>query len=97
MITYPLCPACDGTGWVHPIMDEEDLGQSPGVARYACPHCLPPTFGQCIRNPAASISNPQRDGYYVETIVRRGRVNKGRWWRLTDGEGRFWEIPAVRA
>ncbi len=91
------CPICDGTCWVNPIMDETALGQPPGSARYACTHCLPPTFGQPICNPDASERNPQRDGLYVETIHRRGRVNKGYWWRLTDGEGHFWEIPAVRA
>jgi hypothetical protein len=93
----PRCEACDGTGRASPVMDEEELGQPLGSAAYSCPHCLPPTFGQVIRNPHASVSNPQRDGYYVETVVRRGRVNKGAWWRLTDGAGVFWEIPAVKA
>lgn len=97
MLTKRLCPDCDGTGWVYPIVDEEDLGQAPGSAREVCRSCMPPTFGQRIRNPAASIFNPHCDGYYVETIVRTGRANKGRWWRLTDGHGVFWEIPAVHA
>lgn len=77
-------------------MDETELGQPPGSARTPCRACLPPTFGQRIRNPYCTSLNPTRDGYYVETIHRRGRVNKGYWWRLTDGKGTFWEIPAVR-
>jgi hypothetical protein len=52
-----------------------------------------PRFGDRMRGIYASESNPQRDGFYVETIRRRGRLNKGSSYRLTDGNGRFWEYP----
>ena len=52
-----------------------------------------PKFGEWMRGIYASESNPQRDGMYVETIVRTGRMNKGAFYRLTDGKGNFWEYP----
>lgn len=53
-----------------------------------------PKFGEWMRGVWASERNPQRDGMYVETIVRTGRFNAGTWYRLTDGNGRFWEYQA---
>lgn len=53
-----------------------------------------PKFGEWMRGVWASESNPQRDGMYVETRVRKGPVNPGTWYRLTDGRGRFWEYEA---
>ncbi len=51
-----------------------------------------PSFGDRLLNPAASVGNPTRIGVFVETIVRRGRMNPGRWARLTDKQGLFWEV-----
>lgn len=57
-----------------------------------------PIFGVTkLRNPYVSETNPQRDGVYVETIRRTGRLNPGTYYRLTDGNGKFWEIPAKTA
>jgi len=56
---------------------------------------LRPKFGARILNNAAGKSNPWRIGYYVETIVRKGRVmNPGTYLRLTDKHGDFWEHEA---
>lgn len=53
-----------------------------------------PKFGDMVRGVFASESNPIRDGMYVETIRRTGRMNPGKFYRLTDGKGKFWEFPA---
>lgn len=53
-----------------------------------------PRFGDKLRNSHASESNPQRDGFYVETVERTGRLNPGTFYRITDGSGAFWETPA---
>lgn len=53
-----------------------------------------PVFGEWMRGIWASESNPIRDGMYVETIRRTGRVNRGTFYRLTDGKGKFWEFDA---
>lgn len=53
-----------------------------------------PVFGAWFRNLYASENNPTRTGMYVETIRRRGKMNPGRWYRLTDGKGAFWEVLA---
>ena len=53
-----------------------------------------PKFGDKIRGIHASERNPIRDGFYVETIHRKGRMNPGKWYGLTDGKGRFWEFEA---
>jgi len=50
-------------------------------------------FGDIIKGIHASDSNPQRYGYYVETISRNGRVNSGKFYRCTNGNGNFWEYP----
>lgn len=53
-----------------------------------------PKYGDRLRGIHASESNPQRDGFYVETVRRTGRMNAGKSYRLTDGKGHFWEYPA---
>ena len=53
-----------------------------------------PKFGEWIRGIWASEDNPIRDGMYVETMRRRGRMNPGTFYRLTDGKGKFWEFEA---
>ena len=52
-----------------------------------------PKFGQMMRGTYASADNPQRDGMYVRTILRKGRVNPGKYYELTDGNGHFWNYP----
>ena len=52
-----------------------------------------PKFGEWMRGIYASKNNPIRDGMYVRTIRRQGRLNKGVPYQLTDGEGKFWEYP----
>lgn len=52
---------------------------------------MKPKFGDWMRSIHASERNPQRDGMYVETVIRTGRMNRGTWYRLTDGNGNFWE------
>lgn len=53
-----------------------------------------PKFGDRLRGIYASPNNPQRDGIYVETIHRTGRLNPGKHYRLTNGKGSFWIYPA---
>jgi hypothetical protein len=53
-----------------------------------------PKFGDLLRGVFASKDNPQRDGRFVRAIRRRGRINPGLWYLLTDGKGRFWEYRA---
>jgi len=51
-------------------------------------------FGRTrLRGIHASPTNPQRDGIYVRTIRRTGRMNPGVFVECTDGNGRFWEYP----
>lgn len=45
----------------------------------------------------ASMNNPHKVGTYVETIRRRGRMNPGKHYRVTDGKGDFWEVPKDNA
>ncbi len=54
---------------------------------------LKPKFGDTVRGIHASEKNPQRDGFYVQTVRRTGKMNAGTFYRLTDGHGRFWEYP----
>ncbi len=49
-------------------------------------------FGDKVENPDASPDNPIAVGYFVETIRRRGKLNPGKWARLTDRKGWFWEV-----
>jgi len=53
-----------------------------------------PIFGELLRGVYASINNPIREGFYVRTIVRNGRMNSGKFYELTDKKGRFWQYPA---
>jgi hypothetical protein len=53
-----------------------------------------PKFGDRMRGIYASEGNPIRDGIFVETVRRTGRMNAGTFYRLTDGRGRFWEYPS---
>lgn len=64
----------------------------------ACPgergNTRPPKFGEWMRGVWASKSNPHRDGMFVRTVRRTGRVNNGTWHELTDGKGNFWQYEA---
>jgi hypothetical protein len=62
-----------------------------GSARHA-ERVVRPKFGDVIENGWASENNPTRRGYFVREFVRRGRLNPGRTWQITDGRGRFWEF-----
>jgi hypothetical protein len=53
-----------------------------------------PRFGDRVRGIYAGETNPRREGFYVETVIRRGRLNPGKHYRITDGAGDFWETPA---
>ena len=53
-----------------------------------------PKFGDWLRGIYASECNPTRDGMYVRTIHRTGRVNAGKFYELTDGKGKFWQYLA---
>jgi len=51
-------------------------------------------FGDLIENGWASEDSPRRRGYFVKEGVRRGRMNAGPFFLLTDGRGKFWEVSA---
>jgi len=51
-----------------------------------------PKFGDLMRNPWASESNPQRDGYFVRAKRTTGKLNPGLWYEMTDKNGKFWEV-----
>lgn len=51
-----------------------------------------PDFGATVVNNLASHDNPHRVGRFVRVIRRRGRMNPGVWWQLTNGRGVFWEV-----
>lgn len=53
----------------------------------------PPVFGEWFTGIYASDQSDQRHGMYVRTIRRRGRMNSGTFYELTDGKGRFWQYP----
>ena len=56
-----------------------------------------PKFGQAIVNQLASMNNPRRSGIFVREFRRpSGSVNPGLMWELTDGNGDFWTMPAIR-
>lgn len=54
---------------------------------------MTPKFGDWMRGIHAAESNPHRDGMFVEVIKRTGMVNRGTFYRLTDGRGSFWLYP----
>ena len=62
-----------------------------------------PRFGERFTNLMASEANPHRTGTFVRVIYRRGRMNPGTWWEMTDERGGFWEtnpefnVPADKA
>lgn len=53
-----------------------------------------PKFAEWMRGIWAAKSNPIRDGMYVRTVRRTGRMNPGTFYELTDGKGEFWQYPA---
>ena len=54
-----------------------------------------PAFGQELINPHASDNNPRKVGYFVKVVHRRkGIVNPGKHYQLTDMKGKFWLTPA---
>jgi hypothetical protein len=53
-----------------------------------------PQFGDWLRGIWASQNNPIRDGRYVKTVRRTGRLNHGTFYELTDGHGKFWRFTA---
>lgn len=55
-----------------------------------------PRFGDIVENAWASIDNPTRVGLFVREIRRTGRLNRGRFFEVTDGHGRFWQVMADR-
>lgn len=50
-------------------------------------------FGDTIENGWASEDNPTRVGFFVREGRRTGRMNAGRYFEVTDGHGKFWELP----
>lgn len=53
-----------------------------------------PKFGDRVRGIYASESNPQRDGYFVEELRHKvGPYSYENTYRITDGNGNFWEYP----
>lgn len=55
-----------------------------------------PRFGDIIENGWASLENPTRRGFFVRAGRRTGRMNEGRYFEVTDGKGKFWELPLGR-
>lgn len=53
-----------------------------------------PTFGDVIENGWASQDNPKRYGFFVRQGCRRGKMNPGPFYVLTDGWGKFWDVSA---
>lgn len=51
-----------------------------------------PAFGATVVSQFASVDNPHKTGLFVRVIRRRGRMNGGTWWQITDGRGDFWEL-----
>jgi len=52
-----------------------------------------PKFGDLMRNPWASDTNPHRDGYFVRQIGTGHHAS----FEFTDRKGRFWEISTKYA
>jgi hypothetical protein len=53
-------------------------------------------FGDIVENGWASERNPTRVGFFVREGHRPlGRMNPGRYWQITDGKGKFWELSPV--
>jgi hypothetical protein len=58
-------------------------------------HGWAPSFGEKVMNPHASEENPRKYSFFVGEIHRTGRTNKGKWFRCTDGAGRFWDSKEI--
>jgi len=56
-----------------------------------------PKFGQRMCMKFASDDNPLKYGLFVRTVIRKGRVNSGRHYELTDGHGDFWKCRDIDA
>jgi hypothetical protein len=52
-------------------------------------------FGDLVENGWASEENPTRKGFFVREAKRTGKLNAGRYWEITDGKGKFWELSPV--
>lgn len=50
-------------------------------------------FGQRVRGIFASDDNPHKNGYFVRSGFRKGRLNPGMYYEITDGNGDFWTTP----
>lgn len=57
---------------------------------------LRPRFGDIIENGWASEDSPIRVGFFVREGRRTGRMNPGRYFEVTNGNGRLWEVPVDR-
>ena len=55
-----------------------------------CVWCAGPRFGDRFVNTVASLDNPRRTATFVRIVRRTGRLNRGTWWEMTDGQGDFW-------
>ena len=51
-----------------------------------------PCFGDRVINTFAGAANPHREGVFVRSIHRLGKLNPGEWYQCTNGKGDFWEI-----
>jgi len=51
-----------------------------------------PCFGDRVINTFAGAANPHREGVFVRSINRLGKLNHGEWYQCTNGKGDFWEI-----
>jgi hypothetical protein len=56
---------------------------------------LNPKFGDIIENGLAGDVNPHRVGIFVRTGYRKGRMNPGKYFVMTDGKGEFYELVAA--
>lgn len=98
------CPKVEhhGRGYLHEAADDRPYdvdgvmycGRCHGWMGTAAPDGNQPSFGERLRGIYASADNPIRDGFYVKTIHRSGRVNPGKFYQLTDRKGKFWSYPA---
>lgn len=52
-----------------------------------------PKFGDPMYGIYAAEGNPIKYGLFVRVVNRTGRVNRGVYYELTNGKGRFWQYP----
>lgn len=52
-----------------------------------------PKFGDRMYGTFAAEGNPIKYGIFVRVVNRTGRVNRGVYYELTNGKGRFWQYP----